>query len=231
MQPPQPAFKRLHLVYIVAYAIRWCMFHMPGSNNITDGYKVADYDDVNEEIDCRDYFSPKYFPKLVILAGCTGHPDAKTTHRRLGRLLKGLQNPDIPDLGQIDYDKEKTKRTGRDTGPYQLLDRAIMANDDSNATFEAIKAELNGEEAPEPQSSPNTADASATTVKQQIILPIRHSHPANPHAEWHQLPAANFHKMGRDHGFPLCSRALPPGGYLVPGGGKSSSPNYPFKHH
>ncbi|KAH9809322.1 hypothetical protein Tdes44962_MAKER06183 [Teratosphaeria destructans] len=68
-----------------------------------------------------------------------------------------------------------------------------------------------------------------TTIKRQeaeqnLLLPHRHSLPADPMAPWHDLPAANGLYLKRTRGYPLKSYALPPGGFELPHGGQRPDP-------
>ena len=53
------------------------------------------------------------------------------------------------------------------------------------------------------------------------MLPERHGVFHDPHAPWHELPAANGLYMKRTRGYPLRVGAMPPGGHRLRNGGRS----------
>jgi len=206
MQPPQPAFKRLHLLYVLSEAMCVTMRHFKDDHIIYIEDNVVDYGDVAKETEMiEEMILPNYLPTLVMLAGCTGHPKAAKTYVKIPALLRTWLRHRL----QID--------------PRELMEIAAMANDETYTTFEAIKAEINQKEEAPPEKPPpdeEEDDAPGDEEDKPLMMPERHGNPADPNATWDELPAANGLYQKRVHGYPLRARALPPGGYPIRGGGE-----------
>jgi hypothetical protein len=190
MQPPDAAFKRLHLLYIVHDVLGFL------------DLKLKDPRHAKTQLRCEAsaFETLKTHAMLLAqLAACcetNGRIGRITTLHSVRQLLKLWQK-----LGIFDPDtcsKLETKCEEASNTPWNSLQQKLEA-DEAQAVLEEQRRR---EEA------------------RKWMLPMQHQLPHDSTAAWHELPAANALLQKRTQGYPLRAGDLPMGGYRLRNGGR-----------
>ena len=192
MQPPDAAYRRLHLLYIVHDVL--CFLAV----------KLNDPQHATSRLRCEDSAWEALKTHAVLhaqLAACfesKGRPSRLSTLDAVSNLLKLWQK-----LGILDPDtfsKIETKCEEASNTPWTSLQQKLEA-DEAQAVLDEQRRR---EEA------------------RKWMLPMQHQLPHDSSAAWHELPAANALLQKRTQGYPLRAGDLPPGGYRLRNGGRQA---------
>jgi hypothetical protein len=190
MQPPDAAFKRLHLLYIVHDVL--CLLVI----------KLKEPQHAKSNLRCEDSAMETLKTHAVLLAQLAACSENKSRHGRpssldsVRRILKLWQKLNIFDPDTCS--KIETKCEEASNTPWNSLQQKLEA-DEAQAVLDEQRRR---EEA------------------RKWMLPMQHQLPHDSTAAWHELPAANALLQKRTQGYPLRAGDLPMGGYRLRNGGR-----------
>jgi len=190
MQPPDAAFRRLHLLYIVHDVL--CFLAV----------KLREPKHAKSRLRCEDSAMETLKTHAMLLAqlaacsenkGRSGRPSTLDSVRRILQLWQklGILDPET-------YSKIETKCEEASNTPWGRLQQKLEA-DEAQAVLDEQRRR---EEA------------------RKWMLPVQHQLPHDSTATWHELPAANALLQKRTQGYPLRAGDLPMGGYRLRNGGR-----------
>jgi hypothetical protein len=190
MQPPDAAFRRLHLLYIVHDVL--CFLDV----------RLKDQQHAKGHFRCEDSAFETLKTHAVLLAqlaACSenkGRPGRTATLDFVRRISKVWQKLSILDTDTCS--KLETKCEEASNTPWNSLQQKLEA-DEAQAVLDEQRRR---EEA------------------RKWMLPMQHQLPHDSTAAWHELPAANALLQKRTQGYPLRAGDLPMGGYRLRNGGR-----------
>jgi hypothetical protein len=190
MQPPDAAFKRLHLLYIVHDVL--CFLAV----------KLKNPQHAKSRLRCENSAWETLKTHAVLLAqlaACCeskGRPGRPTTLDPVRRILKLWAKLSILDPDTCSSVETKCEEASQI--PWSSLQQKLEA-DEAQAVLDEQRRR---EEA------------------RKWMLPVQHQLPHDSSAAWHELPAANALLQKRTQGYPLRAGDLPVGGYRLRNGGR-----------
>lgn len=190
MQPPDAAFRRLHLLYLLHDVL--CFLFI----------KLKDPPHAKSKLRCEDSAMETLKTHAVLLAQLAACSESKSRHGRpssldgVHRILKMWEKLSI-------FDPEECSRF------------ETKCEEASNTPWNSLQQKLEADEAQAVLDEQRRREDA-----RKWMLPMQHQLPHDSTAAWYELPAANALLLKRTQGYPLRAGDLPIGGYRLRNGGR-----------